>query len=123
MPKKYAVIFLPFFAAALLAASPALAGKIPWNVTDNHFLLDMPYGDQGTVYLISDNTLILHPSYTNRNYTHVCHGRWNFDEDRQILKIDRAKNCTFMNGTYRVTRNRDALLLRNPQRELVFRMF
>ena len=41
----------------------------------------------------------------------------------QIFRIRRANKCTFMNGTYRVTRNRNSLFLKNSQRELVFKMF
>lgn len=120
---KTSVFLVAILLAALGAATPALAGPVPLNIVDNHFLLDMPHGDKGTVYFISDKSLILLPSYTNKNYTHACHGRWNYDEKKQTLKIGQTNYCSFLNGTYHVSRHRDSLLLKNPQRELVFQMF
>lgn len=116
-------IFLFFILAFFGAVGATLAGRVPLNIADNHFLLDLPYGDKGTVYLVSDHSMLLLPSYTNKSYTHICHGRWHYDEGKQTMKISEAKKCTFMNGTYRVSRQRDSLFLKNSRQTLVFRMF
>lgn len=123
MFQKYFLIFPVLILGLLGLTASALAGRVPLNVADNHFLLDLPHGDQGTVYLVADKTMLLLPAYTNKSYTHICHGRWNYNEEKQIMKISSAKKCTFMNGTYRVTRQRDNLLLKDYRQTLVFRMF
>jgi hypothetical protein len=92
--------------------------RIPWDAIHNHYKMNMPRGDKATVDLEQDGTLMLFPYSSNREYTHICWGKWKYEQDTQVLTIQKATMCEFLNGTYNVTRAKAGFMLKEGGKRL-----
>lgn len=101
-------------------SGPLHAQELTKDIMKNRYHLQLPRGDKATVYLHEDQSLTLMPYFANQDYVHVCWGRWDLEERDKILKIMYAKDCKIINGTYKVIRKGDNLVLKSRSKTLVF---
>ncbi len=113
--------FLLGLALLILWTSPLMAETIPWENMHNHFMVDMPHGDKGTLDFDQDGVMTIMPYTTNRDYVHICWGDWKYEAATQVMTIKKAKRCEFMNGEYHVVRARGGFSLKNGKKNLPLR--
>ncbi len=112
---KVLTLFLAFvFLSPVLNAGE----RIPWETIHNHYRILLPHGDRATVDLEHDGSMVLMPSSTNNDYTHICWAKWKFDEETQILSIKKATLCELMNGEFKVERTNKGFVLRDGGKRL-----
>lgn len=107
--------------ALTISFSAISASKFRPETLKNHYDVQLSESDHATVYLESDHTFVLVPSFINKDYVHICWGNWSYNEKFEILEIKNGEMCEVMNGSYQVEKSNYGLVLKDSGKVLVFK--
>jgi len=110
------------FALVLLTTLSASAGHVTREMISNRWEVQLPRGDFATLYMNSDYSFTFMPTFSNQDNVRICWGRWDFDEEKQLLEIKSgSKRCRIILGKYRVSRQHNYMVLDDGIKRHVFR--
>lgn len=112
-------VSLSFFFSS--QSSVAFESKVPRELVTNIYQMALPGGDEATIYLANDGSLMFLPSVFNKAYAHLCWADWKFNEKKQIMRIRHATRCSLINGTYSLYRQDNYMYLKDGLKTLILR--
>lgn len=119
MARKKRILIFVFL--GLLISIPCWSGEETKDLMANYFHLALPGKDQATIYIQEDREFLVFPAVDNQDYLRLCSGAWRANNRKQTVTFRGNNKCRILNGTYRLSHQRDGLTLQSQEKNFVLK--